>query len=405
MKLKDFFNSELVRLPRGGFDETRETFDQFLAELLGQYVTGLRSVDDPEFPEMGSESADLAAAAEDLAGSIVTSVGFFLAGHVHVAYQEMSDCLSRVDWTQFRSELSEDKDEFNLSDPFSPYLHAVRNPPLYRIRSDRSEFTIPNRADIFHVPFEKRRMVNNQRYSIAGLPCLYLGSSLWICWEELGRPPLDSIWVSRFRIVEPVSVLDFQFPPHHVWRLFEALREGTPKASERSSEGELKKRFNTEFLKSYLVCWPLIAACSVRPESRSGPFVPEYIVPQLLLQWVAQENNVDGIRYFSARMPSEGMHILAHSNCVFPVKIIAFCGHCAQLRREFALTEPLSWEALTATNLGSSSIITNRSSNAFAPIQMNRDLLLQYSQTAFFEVEMKLEKIEATSNHSRVMGP
>jgi hypothetical protein len=36
---------------------------------------------------------------------------------------------------------------------------------------------------------------------------------------------------------------------------------------------------------------------------------------------------------------------------------------------------------------------------------MNRDLLLQYSQTAFFEVEMKLEKIEATSNHSRVMGP
>ena len=203
--------------------------------------------------------------------------------------------------------------------------------------------------------------------------------------------------------MKPVSVLDFQFPPHHVWRLFEALRDGTPNASDHTSEDKLKERFNRDFLKSYLACWPLIAACSIKRERKSGSFVPEYIVPQLLLQWVAQEVRVDGIRYFSARMPSQGLHILAHSNCVFPVKTISFKGHCEELKKEFALTEPLSWEALTATNLGSHPVITNKSSNAFSHVQMNRDLLLGYSQTAFFKVEMQLEHIEALDNFSRVM--
>ena len=200
-------------------------------------------------------------------------------------------------------------------------------------------------------------------------------------------------------------MLDFQFAPHHVWTLFEALTGGTPNASDRSSEAKLKERFNQEFLKSYLVCWPLLAACSIRPQSRSGSFVPEYVVPQLLLQWVAQEGRVDGIRYFSARMPSKGNHILAHSNCVFPVKTNLVKGHCTELKKAFALTEPLSWEVLTATNLGSPRVVTNRSSNAFAPVQMSDDILLQYSQTAFFDVEMQLEQIEGTKDYSRVINP
>jgi hypothetical protein len=52
MKLKDFFNSELVSLPKGGFDESQETFDHFLKTLLRHYVEQLQKVDDPEFPEI-----------------------------------------------------------------------------------------------------------------------------------------------------------------------------------------------------------------------------------------------------------------------------------------------------------------------------------------------------------------
>jgi hypothetical protein len=120
-----------------------------------------------------------------------------------------------------------------------------------------------------------------------------------------------------------------------------------------------------------------------------GPFVPEYILPQILLQWVIQQPNLDGIRYFSARSPSKGLQFLGHSNSVFPVREVAPEGQCAYLKEKFTLTEPILWELLTATNLGSRTIAGDPP-NAFAWIQVNTDLPLAYSQTAFSDVESKL---------------
>lgn len=34
---------------------------------------------------------------------------------------------------------------------------------------------------------------------------------------------------------------------------------------------------------SYLIIWPLMAACSVRVKNTTNTFKPEYIIPQLLL--------------------------------------------------------------------------------------------------------------------------
>jgi hypothetical protein len=186
--------------------------------------------------------------------------------------------------------------------------------------------------------------------------------------------------------------------------MFEDLREAKPKALDRSSAEKLKAHFNLDFLKSYASCWPLIAACSVRREQRVGSFAPEFVVPQLLLQWVAQENGFDGLRYFSVWTPTRGMHLFGHSNCVFPVKKVSFKGHCPELTKAFAFTAPISWEALTAVDLGSSSFITNEDSNASAQIQLNSDLPdFEYFRTTFFTTELKLKDVEARPNCSRIM--
>lgn len=204
MRLREFFNSELVSLPRGGFNEAEETFDEFLEKLLDRYLQHLQSIDDPEFPEVRSALSNLTATSRTLAASVVRALRTSLDGRVHLAYQEISKELSKIDWTPFRSELAESHTSFNLSDPF-------------------------------------------------------------------------------------------------------------------------------------------------------------------------------------------------------PVKTISYQGHCTELKKTFALTEPISWEALTAVNFGTRSIITNKDSNAFAPIKLNRDLDLQYSQTDFFQIEMKLEEIEARPNCSRTI--
>src|SRR5205823_638449 len=64
-------------------------------------------------------------------------------------------------------------------------------------------------GDLFHIPFNSRHLITNQRYSFPGLPCLYLGQSLYVCWEELGRPDLNGVVISRFRLrtAETVKVL------------------------------------------------------------------------------------------------------------------------------------------------------------------------------------------------------
>ena len=71
------------------------------------------------------------------------------------------------------------KDLFNKM-PFD-FLEADTN--LFRMRI--SQETISENENMFHIPFNMRYLVESRRYSIAGLPCLYLGSSHFICWYEL----------------------------------------------------------------------------------------------------------------------------------------------------------------------------------------------------------------------------
>lgn len=405
LDLEAFFTSDAVALPRDGSDDPTKDFGEYVNEVFQAYLSSLDKVSDRAFPEIAEFVTTSRERICEYATSISTSIQLYLAGNPLAAYEEIDQLLENFDLKRFITTLEADAPPIQVSDPFSVLRASIFPPALYRIRSERNGFADPGRRDIFHVPFEKRRLVGNQRYSISGLPCLYLGSSVWICWEELQRPAFDSVWVSRFRLAAPVKILDFQFPPQHVWGIFDSLRKGAPNASDRSSEEALKARCGIDFVKSYILGWPLIAACSIRSASQIGSFCPEYIVPQMLLQWVIRNNaEVDGIRYFSVRTPSSGRpYVHAHSNLVFPARTCASSGYCEFLRKVFFLTEPISWELLEATNLGDNSAIPYQSPNRFAFVQASRDLKLSYSQTAFSLVEDKLEEIEKRPNCSRAV--
>jgi hypothetical protein len=44
---------------------------------------------------------------------------------------------------------------------------------------------------------------------------------------------------------------------------------------------------------AHAVCWPLIAACSIKVKNPGANFKPEYVVPQLILQWITDETRID----------------------------------------------------------------------------------------------------------------
>ena len=73
---------------------------------------------------------------------------------------------------------------------------------LHWFRARISDYTPLTSVDMKHIPFNKRSKITNQRYSINGIPCLYLGNSALVCWEELNRPTPDALWINRYMPVQ-----------------------------------------------------------------------------------------------------------------------------------------------------------------------------------------------------------
>lgn len=162
------------------------------------------------------------------------------------------------------------------------YLWDHRNFPFedyYRMRMfDEGEKH--DRKGMFHIPFNKRTIVKTQRFSAPGYPCLYLGTSAYICWEEMLRPNLDKCYVSRFHTDEPITLFDLTLPPQKIVK-------------------------NTDLYD--LLRFPLIIASMVKVANPKDPFKPEYIIPQLLMEWIIDQrsersnNTIMGIAYTSVQ--------------------------------------------------------------------------------------------------------
>src|SRR5208283_3256688 len=100
---------------------------------------------------------------------------------------------------------------------------------------------------------------------------------------------------------------------------------------------------SAKFTLAHAVCWPLIAACSVRVKYPDNPFIPEYVLSQLLLQWIRNESNFDGIRYFSSRISQYVDSPEPAANYVFPVRTKPPTGFCEGLSSKFVLSRPMAW--------------------------------------------------------------
>ena len=146
--------------------------------------------------------------------------------------------------------------------PFLNYSKINKEQVVYRARIFDTNKK-PSYKDMFHIPLNKKGIVKTQRYSAPGYPCLYLGSSINDCWEELGRPKFDDMMVSRFVTKEDFSVLDLRIP----------------------TEIDFNKN-----LSSILKKIPMIISSSICVLNREDPFKPEYIVPQLITEYIITNN-------------------------------------------------------------------------------------------------------------------
>jgi hypothetical protein len=211
-----------------------------------------------------------------------------------------------------------------------------------------------------------------------------------VIWDELGRPDLNNTIVSRFSLAQEVAVLDFQLPPSAAWHMFKTGLTLNSQLHPRQPRTEISTRYNAEFISTYIRTWPLIAACSIRILDRQEFFFPQYIIPQLLLEWVRTEKRFDGIRYFSTR--SDPSHYYGRSNCVFPARNIKPRGFCSYLTDRFKLTPPVPWQIIRQFDRFDR--LSIGPSNATAPFQLAAKASAMYAATEFYKVECNLKFLD-----------
>lgn len=145
-----------------------------------------------------------------------------------------------------------------------------KNARLYKARKSDSYY-LYCKEDMFHIPYDMRCKVGNFRFSISGMPCFYLGSSSYVCWEELGRVNFNSCNFCGYTNNVDVDVYDFSLPDVII------------------SLSDVKR-----------VCIAL--ACSLSAK-RDDLFKEEYIIPQCLFQALNlrhfYNHKLFGVKYLS----------------------------------------------------------------------------------------------------------
>jgi hypothetical protein len=262
---------------------------------------------------------------EQLCGLIEQALSEYYRGCPHQAFATIDKCVTAVAPQHFAALCS-------------PHDLSKSLDFLYRVRTGKPEKLA--KGQLFHVPFDARHKVGPRRYSVPGLPCLYLGGSVYVCWQELRCPDVNSLHVSRFAAVagSNLRVLDFGYRP----ALMAAMIEHYQRAGGMTGPDPL-----SQFAVAYCLFWPLLAASSVRVRNREEPFKPEYVVPNLVLQWIASARQLDGVRYFSMNVDVNYNDPMACADFVFPTHTPAAAGFCSRLAAAFHLSQPVPWRLAT----------------------------------------------------------
>lgn len=133
--------------------------------------------------------------------------------------------------------------------------------------------------EMLHIPFSKRGITKNYRFSISGLPCLYIGNSSYVCWLELGRPAERDLVVAPIVIEDKIIILNLAV----MTRDFTGLRE-----------------FDEKYVHCWLKLLILMIATSYRIEEKNRFFHSEYIISQSIML-ACHELGIDGVAYYSNR--------------------------------------------------------------------------------------------------------
>ena len=202
---------------------------------------------------------------------------------------------------------------YKLLKAISPHLTTLSFPlqsksggyydSMYRIRAGRADENY-NDKDLFHIPKHLRRKISQARYSIQGIPCLYLtvsNNTSSIPWYEVGCPL--EFYTCKFNIgtenFNSLKIIDFT--KNMLWEY-------------------KSKQPSLDIIHNDIITLPLRVSCSIVNEEKSNHFKEEYIIPQMLMTWVRKSKSFIGIAYHPCTIVAGETNNWCAINIAFSVK-------------------------------------------------------------------------------------
>ncbi len=413
MRLKEFLQEEIIKLPKSYSDDyLPEVFNNHMKEYL-EVVKKLKKSDIIYEIDLNK--------IEGLSRFIFNALEYYYKGNPAIAYNEVKGLFDYLEDKEIKKVL----------------INNIENRNFYRVRTD--EIETDSRLEMFHLPFSKRYIAKPQRYSVLGLPYLYLGKSVQVCWEEMGKPNYQEMSLPNFRDMkislfeqkEKISLLYlnsnikkdsinlklhfflllsklYEISKNNRYiknilkkrklfdslELFEELNLSDDLDSIKDDYYQMSKNLDriiinsktsieewykyikinlvfqiakyedvgyinerisyietiSSLLKTDILLFPLHLACSYIVKDKERIFKPEYIIPQLVSQYISEynqtnKNKIDGISYMStkihdySKIPEDYELYTNFALLTYPKQGVDYC---EELSKKFRITERVS---------------------------------------------------------------
>ncbi|EOO71760.1 hypothetical protein ACQVPJ_22270 [Bacillus mycoides] len=203
--------------------------------------------------------------------------------------------------------------------PSMPHPMAIQELSFFKARTGTEGF---GKRDFLHIPFSKRGIVSTQRFSIAGVPCMYFGATSYVSWLELGKPADNEFNVSSYKVPGDTKVLNLVITQHLINGL---------------------AAYNDELFKdalSLIELFPLIIATSYKVRDNNRSFKSEYIISQLVMQCLPLLET-ESVAYISKRVDDDSSNTPICINLAVPMKTSK--DDYSDFAQKISLTEPVNY--------------------------------------------------------------
>jgi hypothetical protein len=214
-------------------------------------------------------------------------------------------------------------------------------------------------------------IIGTNRFSIPGFPCLYISETLHTSFSECFSTEVDfsAFHAITFANHRPLYILDISL---------DKIKQVKRRIANTKDGIYLNARaIDTMSILENMVLLQLMVASHTKKDykytfgDKTIFFKVEYILPQLLMQWLVKKKNpIDGIKYQSSTGSTVFPDIHNHYNYVLPARRFIDETYCIELQNLFSSTEVFSYFGKKPLNIGQeiSSIQKELESSKLTPL-------------------------------------